>query len=152
MMELYKNRNWLYQKYREEKLSTIKIAQICNVCNTTIGIWLKKLKIPTAEKGWKAQKRYREIFICQMCGKMEKGTVSLLINENIFKYGIIACEKCKKDCENNYHIDHIIPISKDGTNDYENLQILCAHCNLSKHDNIADYRQNIEDNQLYLRI
>jgi hypothetical protein len=30
------------------------------------------------------------------------------------------------------HIDHIKPVSKGGTNDFENLQTLCIDCNLGK--------------------
>lgn len=83
-------------------------------------------------------------------GRVRKGDISKLLNENIFKYGIITCEKCKKECEDNYHIDHIKPVSKEGNNDYGNLQILCAHCNLTKRVDIVDYRQNIENNQMFL--
>lgn len=36
--------------------------------------------------------------------------------------------------------DHVIPISKGGTNDISNIQPLCLKCNLSKHNRIVDYR------------
>jgi 5-methylcytosine-specific restriction endonuclease McrA len=34
------------------------------------------------------------------------------------------------------HIDHIIPISKGGNSEPNNLQILCRTCNLSKHNKV----------------
>ena len=42
-------------------------------------------------------------------------------------YRCVVCESYK-----NLHVDHIIPIAKGGTNDIDNLQVLCANCNLSK--------------------
>ena len=46
-----------------------------------------------------------------------------------------------------YHIDHIKPLSRGGTNYVDNLQLLCPHCNLSKskktHEEFLIYRQLI---------
>jgi 5-methylcytosine-specific restriction endonuclease McrA len=40
----------------------------------------------------------------------------------------ICCEKLGKK----YHVDHIIPLAKGGTNDRKNIQITCKPCNLAK--------------------
>ena len=116
-----------------------------------------KEKAKIFRKKWQRnnpEKVREENFRRRTNGKIEKGVIAKIINENILKYGIITCEKCKKQCLSSYdyHVDHIVPISKGGTNDCGNLQVLCAYCNLSKHTEIADYRQSNKNNQMFLTI
>lgn len=43
------------------------------------------------------------------------------------------CNGCGCDLnESGYHVDHVEPIAKGGSNGPENLQLLCPTCNLSK--------------------
>ena len=42
------------------------------------------------------------------------------------------CQECGKHCENDAHVDHIRPIAFGGTEDPENLQVLCPSCNHHK--------------------
>lgn len=42
------------------------------------------------------------------------------------------CACCRKALPKHYHVDHIVALSKGGTNDRLNLQLLCPPCNLSK--------------------
>jgi phage antirepressor YoqD-like protein len=51
MSELYKDRDWLYQKYVNESLSSIQIAKMVNVSQQTIWTWLKKFNIQTRNVG-----------------------------------------------------------------------------------------------------
>jgi 5-methylcytosine-specific restriction endonuclease McrA len=42
------------------------------------------------------------------------------------------CAACRKRVAQ-YHVDHIVPLLRGGAHEKRNLQILCAHCNLTKH-------------------
>lgn len=44
------------------------------------------------------------------------------------------CVYCQIRLGLKYHVDHIVPISKGGSNWPKNLQLLCGPCNLSKAD------------------
>jgi len=45
------------------------------------------------------------------------------------------CATCHKSLSGrNFHIDHITPITKGGSNWPSNLQLLCPACNISKHN------------------
>ena len=45
-----------------------------------------------------------------------------------------AAPHCRTDVLRNFHCDHILPLSRGGTNWPDNIQILCPPCNMSKHD------------------
>lgn len=42
------------------------------------------------------------------------------------------CPVCQADLSTGYHVDHIHPISRGGTNWPDNIQCLCPSCNMSK--------------------
>ncbi len=58
-------------------------------------------------------------------------------------------EKCKNKCQHcggieRLEVDHIIPISRGGRHDEDNMQILCKKCNLKK-------GKSIDINKFFMR-
>lgn len=43
------------------------------------------------------------------------------------------CMNCSKSIKKGYHVDHIIPIARGGSNWKSNIQCLCQLCNNKKH-------------------
>lgn len=44
------------------------------------------------------------------------------------------CAYCETVLLGNYEVDHMIPLSKGGRNDWTNLAIVCRRCNRTKHN------------------
>lgn len=42
------------------------------------------------------------------------------------------CAYCEGELNGTYHVDHMLPISRGGTNDWTNLAITCVNCNQRK--------------------
>jgi 5-methylcytosine-specific restriction endonuclease McrA len=42
------------------------------------------------------------------------------------------CNNCSTTYETNYEVDHIVPLGMGGTNDWDNLQLLCPTCHKAK--------------------
>ena len=54
-----------------------------------------------------------------------------LFKDLLYKFKF-SCIKCGCKDEKKLSVDHIIPFSKGGLDDFENLQILCKLCNSKK--------------------
>lgn len=71
--------------------------------------------------------------------KLPKGTVK--------RIGMLQrwmCAICKCDAKNDFHLDHIQPLSKGGMHEPKNLQILCPKCNMKKSaKNPEEYMQSL---------
>lgn len=48
--------------------------------------------------------------------------------------GRCAAFWCAVELSGDYHVDHIVALSRGGSNDPTNIQLLCPSCNLSKGD------------------
>ena len=62
--------------------------------------------------------------------ELQRRRVTPDVRRRIIERDGFACQRC--GAEDDLQVDHIIPISRSGTSDDDNLQVLCAPCNRSK--------------------
>jgi len=58
--------------------------------------------------------------------------------ERILSLQSNRCACCLVCVKKSYHVDHIFPVSKGGSNYPENLQILCPTCNIKKSNKMPE--------------
>ena len=91
----------------------------------------------------------------KQAGKLTIKTIQLVYEDNIKKYGTLTCYLCKKPIDmqlkffnkiTSEHLEHKTPLSRGGSNDYENLGIACSRCNIRKHDKtVAEYKKYLNN-------
>lgn len=72
------------------------------------------------------------------CGRLEYGAIGRIGSKQRWR-----CAICRADIRRGYHVDHIVPLARGGAHAERNIQLLCAHCNLTKaaRDPIADMQR-----------
>ena len=95
-----------------------------------------KVKRATYDQKWsRTHREYRNYqdMIRRMRLRKVKGSFTLQDWQDLEREYNYTCSLCgRKEPEIKLTIDHIIPISKGGTNEIKNIQPLCINCNSKK--------------------
>jgi len=65
--------------------------------------------------------------------------------DNLMELQHGRCGYCGITLFDDYHIDHMIPLSRGGRNDVNNILLTCPSCNLEKHNKTIDEWASIRD-------
>lgn len=117
-----KNRNLFAQKCKEWRLKNPEKQKQLNKD------W--KSRNPESRRVHEAKRRALKK---KSCGSYSVKDVKGLI-EN--QYGV--CVYCKESIVDKYHVDHKTPLSRGGSNELDNIQILCPTCNQRKYNKTHD--------------
>ncbi len=121
--------NVIYQKkYRHRK-------GISKKYNSELGISYTKGYRKLQGQKYKASKKAG--------GKLPLERIQRVYEDNIKKYGTLTCYLCEKPTPfGKDNLEHKIPLSRGGTNKYDNLAIACQKCNYKKHNKTEqEYRE-----------
>lgn len=82
-------------------------------------------------------------------GNLPTERVVKVIEASIKKYGVLTCYLCYKAIEHNkWTLEHKIPLSRGGTNEYRNLGVAHTYCNSSKNNKTEkEYREMLKKNK-----
>lgn len=103
--------------------------------NAAIRAWQEKNaeRFAATKKEWRESNReVLRVHVINRRRKLAEGNLSFNIVELLMIRQNGVCAGCGEHLGNDYHIDHIHPISKGGVNTDENVQLLHSRCNLIK--------------------
>lgn len=104
--------------------------------------WMKKWRCENPEKSKAKMKKWRQDHPertrefqskCRARRLCAEGTHSAADIQRLLDLQGYKCAECLKSVRKKYHVDHITPLARGGTNWPDNLQILCPSCNQHKH-------------------
>jgi 5-methylcytosine-specific restriction endonuclease McrA len=102
-----------YRKHREKRLAAMKV-------------WRAN---PTNKESMLA---YMRSFKAQRRANPPVGMYTMDDVEQMYLDQAGECAGCGGMLNENYHVDHVNPLARNGTNSAENLELLCRLCNQSK--------------------
>lgn len=114
------------------------------------GLWSKEeyaayrrdfRKEDARKRGTLYYKKYkqRHTALKKAAGPLSIQTLQLIYEDNIKQYGTLTCYLCLDPIRfGKDTLEHKIPLSRGGTNRYNNLAIACRSCNCKKHDKTVE--------------
>jgi len=121
--------------YEEDLVYNIKKIKFCNVIKNIISMIKREKELQREEIEDILKEKYKTLKQCDK--QYDKGWLKLRFK--ILKKYNFTCQYCgRRAPEVKLEVDHIIPISKGGSNDEDNLTVACFECNRGKRDEIIN--------------
>lgn len=96
--------------------------------------WTERIRVSKEKKPQLYAEIHRISIQNRRARKLEsEGNLTPGLSERLFKLQRGACPCCKQPLGHDYHMDHIMPLARGGSNTDDNIQLLRQRCNNQKH-------------------
>lgn len=138
-----KNNLYAYKRWRESSETRLRSLERSRKNKEKRNLWCRENYAKNIEAQRERIKRWQKENIDYFRAKNNErrarlkgasGSHTRKDVEKILNLQRFLCANCRSSVMDGYHVDHVIPISKGGSNGPENLQILCPPCNIRKRD------------------
>jgi DNA-binding Lrp family transcriptional regulator len=120
---IYENKEFTYE-YTQDKMRPLRIP-------------LRNIKRVSEIKTFNGNDSFNCISRVYTANKRAKECITIEDVQNVLKRDNYKCIYCNKNLtKNNWHLDHVKPLSKNGKNEFNNLAASCKTCNLMKNSMI----------------
>jgi len=115
-----------YEAYRQQESERNRIYKSIN-----------RAKIAATDRKWRsANPEKRHVYACNRRARfrLAEGRHTAEDIVRIYQAQAGKCAYCKIRLGRKYHVDHIVALTKGGSNWPRNIQLLCGPCNIRKRD------------------
>lgn len=93
-------------------------------------------KAKAINKAWieRNRERMRDRYALRHARQVGAPNVEKIDRREIYRRDGGRCHLCGKPAGDDYHLDHLVPLSKGGDHTKVNLRVAHPHCNLVRHD------------------
>jgi len=128
------------RSYQKHKVSRYEKQKIYNLKNPDIIQAIKSAWKRRNPEQARADKQRRRTHMVLAGGSHSASDIRKIYSDQDGK-----CTYCSVTLVTGYHIDHIVPLSRGGSNWPSNIQLLCGPCNMRKGDKLPDeFRMSID--------
>ncbi len=98
-------------------------------------VWSKRWREKNPDYGKRHYTNNRAAYLqkaAEYKARLYSATVETVSYIEVCKRDRFTCYMCGVERPTSFHIDHLIPLSRDGEHSYKNVGFACAPCNLRK--------------------
>lgn len=128
----------IYDEYKKRLINNYKIIVVITYNSAGGRVKDRLSKEYSLDNYYEFLNRYNELktkkSLYEINSRIERAKMSESLRYDIMKRDNFKCQICGASSKEGavLHVDHIIPVSKGGKTEPDNLQTLCSRCNIGK--------------------